>query len=287
MNYQIFNRLQLFLISIVILFNLVACKSTTVNLTDITTDISAENKEYGKETFYAYYIAKNSNLIIKTNTEKWGDLKCGECTYYEFDSCSSNEMDEVLFHNVMIIRNDDKAISWFLYNDNNFSSYILFDNLEIDAHKDEHDKTNYDVESKEENSELSSNYKWWEESSTLFTCEDENGTRNLHIFVVYESDGISISFSCSSYGDDWCMFTTNNNEVNYYEENGEKFYSYTGFVRDIYENGEVVASGIEPIDNINVIYNATTKAITVSSLNELMSGDSEYPVMCSGTYSPS
>ena len=80
------------------------------------------------------------------------------------------------------------------------------------------------------------------------------------------------------------MFTTQNTEVEYLEKNGEKLYSYTGSIYDVYEDGKVVASGIEPSDNINVIYNATTKTITVTSLLELMNGESPYPVMCSGTY---
>jgi len=132
-----------------------------------------------------------------------------------------------------------------------------------------------------------SSYQWWEESSTLFTCDDENGTRNLHVFVANTTDGISIAFSCSGDGYDWSMFTTHNTEVEYLEKNGEKLYSYTGSIYDVYENGKAVASGIEPSDNINVIYNATTKTITVTSLLELMNGESPYPVMCSGTYSPS
>ena len=98
---------------------------------------------------------------------------------------------------------------------------------------------------------------------------------------------VSIAFSCSRDGYDWSMFTPQNTEVEYLEKNGEKLYSYTGSIYDVYENGKVVASGIEPSDNINVIYNATTKTITVTSLLELMNGESPYPVMCSGTYSPS
>ncbi len=135
--------------------------------------------------------------------------------------------------------------------------------------------------------ENASSYKWWEESSTLFTCEDENGTRNLHVFVAYSTDGTSIAFSCSGDGYDWSMFTTYNTEVEYLEKNGEKLYSYTGSIYDVYEDGKVVASGIEPNDNINVIYNATAKTITVTSLLEVMNGESPYPVMCSGTYLPS
>ena len=138
-----------------------------------------------------------------------------------------------------------------------------------------------------ENSVNAPSYQWWEESSTLFSCDDENGTRNLHVFVANTTDGISIAFSCSGDGYDWSMFTTHNTEVEYLEKNGEKLYSYTGSIYDVYEDGKVVASGIEPSDNINVIYNATTKTITVTSLLELMNGESPYPVMCSGTYSPS
>lgn len=161
------------------------------------------------------------------------------------------------------------------------------DNKGQDFGENTNNEVNDTISGDNENSVNASSYQWWEESSTLFTCEDENGTRNLHVFVAYSTDGTSIAFSCSGDGYDWSMFTTYNTEVEYLEKNGEKLYSYTGSIYDVYEDGKVVASGIEPNDNINVIYNATTKTITVTSLLEVMNGESPYPVMCSGTYSPS
>ena len=70
-----------------------------------------------------------------------GKLKCGECSYYEFDSYSNNSNEKNLFHNVIIIHTVDKAISWFLYDDNNFSTYVFHDNLNIDEHSQKHVNT--------------------------------------------------------------------------------------------------------------------------------------------------
>ena len=52
-------------------------------------------------------------------------------------------------------------------------------------------------------------------TQTFERREDENGTRNLHVFVANTTDGISIAFSCSGDGYDWSMFTTQNTEVEY------------------------------------------------------------------------
>lgn len=259
-----------------LLFGVVGCI-----VADNATSNAEINMNYAKETFNVYYSIKGSDLIINKDTQEWGDLKCGECTYYEFDSYSANSTEKNLFHNVMIIRTSDKAISWFLYDDSGFSTYIMKDNLTIDAHAEKHN--NPDVSSFE-SLENASSYQWWNESSTLFTCIDENGSRNLHVFVTYTPNEILLTFSCSGNGYEWSMFTIHHNDAEYCEEYGEKLISYTGYVNDVYKNGIIYASGIEPNDTINVIYNTTTKTITVTSLLELINGETQYPVMCSGTY---
>ncbi len=132
-NYHIIVKLLTSVTTVVMLFCLVSCNSGNESV-----NISTKNKNYAKETFEAFYSIKDSDLIINNNTEKWGDLKCGECTYYEFDSYSANSTEKNLFHNVMIIRTSDKAMSWFLYDDNDFSTYMLKNNLDIDSHSENH-----------------------------------------------------------------------------------------------------------------------------------------------------
>lgn len=103
-----------------------------------TADYATQNKNYAQDTFYILYPRTSSDLVINKITEEWGYLKCGECTYYEFDSYSENSTEKNLFHNVMIIRTSDKAISWFLYSDDGFSTYRMKDNLDLDSHYEKH-----------------------------------------------------------------------------------------------------------------------------------------------------
>lgn len=253
-------------------------------------DNAIVNKNYAKETFEVYYAAKKSDLSINESTEKWGDLKCGECTYYEFDSYSANSQVKNLFHNVMIIHNTDKAMSWFLYDDSDFSTYILYDNLDIDEHSQKHeneDITNFSME--KENSDnlilaTSNDYNWSSLDGTLYFLNSENENRALSIDVIKNDDGTAtIEFWCCA-KTTWRILCSDSRDCKKIKENGKTLYTFSGYIYDIYENGEVISSGVEPIDKILISFDADKNEFVVASSKELAEGTSPYPIMCSGTY---
>ena len=280
-NHHIFVKWLALLTLCAILSGLVGCNSGSNSTNNAT-----KNKDYAKDTFNSYYSVKDSDLVINKDTEKWGELKCGECTYYEFDSYSANSSEKNLFHNVIIIRTSDKAMSWFLYDDN-FSTYILKNNLEIGDHGREHKTLHDETIGEKETSMSHLDYKWWEEYGTEYICNDDKDQRRIIITTYDNRDGSThLEFSCSE-RTSWTILNTESFSVTYTKENGNEFYSYTGYIYDTYKDGEIWASGVEPNDTICVIFSTADKSLTVTSLFELMNGESPYPVMCSGTYSPS
>lgn len=162
-NLIFIKKLRLFTITI-LLFTLTGCSFySSLNSN------AMKNKNYAKNTFFSYYSSKKSDLVINEDTEEWGDLKCGECTYYEFDSYSANSTDKNSFHNVMIIRSSNKAISWFIYDDYDFSTYIMSDNFDINSHAKNHKLANGNIQS----SVYNADYEWWEEN---VYASNENST---------------------------------------------------------------------------------------------------------------
>lgn len=175
-NHPISTRLLSLFTIIILLFGLAGCNSGSKS-----TDNATKNKDYANETFNIYYSVKDSDLVINKDTEKWGELKCGECTYYEFDSYSANSTEKNLFHNVMIIRTSNKAMSWFLYDDNGFSTYMLKDNLGIDSHSEKH--KNFDVLGGENDKEAVNVFDWY---SNKFFKDFETGN---FLYVRKNEDG--------------------------------------------------------------------------------------------------
>lgn len=191
-NHPISTRILSLFTIIILLFGLVGCNSGSNS-----TDNATKNKDYAKDTFNSYYSVKDSDLVINKDTEKWGELKCGECTYYEFDSYSANSTEKNLFHNVMIIRTSDKAMSWFLYDDNDFSTYMLKNNLDIDSHSEKHN--NLDVSSGENNTDstVDNNDNTSQETDT--TKNNADSTENVD-FNVNVDERILVSGTIMSTG---------------------------------------------------------------------------------------
>lgn len=281
----VLKKLAVLLITVIVLIVTAGCYMPEMSVDDsdgsATTNEKSDafiNKEYGKDTFYILYNRNSSDLVINEDTEKWGFLKCGECTYYEFDSYSANSTTEKhLFHNVMIIRTSDKAMSWFIYNDKDFSTYRMKDNFGIDEHSEKHNSNNLykgiDVDS-------------WHLLNWAFYSLDENidiGT-DRGIGIKTNEDYDSITFCAVTENETWDICTVDISNCENQEMDGEMFYVFTGEMRGEYEDGKYVAGGIEVSDRILFMFNESRNVLTVISLLELQSGDTDYPIMCSGTY---
>lgn len=114
------------------------------------------------------------------------------------------------------------------------------------------------------------NNEWWESSGTSFVCNDDKN-KTIEIQVDENRDGtFHLSFFLNVYGGSSCILDSSSDEVTISEENGTTLFSYTG--TDIYN------------DKINIIYSSKDKTLTVTSINELSGGTSNYDLPCSGTY---
>lgn len=275
-------------VTITILFMFGNCDSAKPN-----TDIAILNRDYARETFYAFYTAKKSDLAINVFTDEWGYLSCGECTYYEFDSYSTSSNNKSLFHNIMVIRTSDNAISWFIYDDSDFSTYMMKENLDIDAHSKKHQTSPSNSDT------FSVDYAWWEdygrniiheEDGMIYTewitvfksNSSEYKARYILLSAVENRDGsYSLTFSCSG-KKFWNILRIQSFEGVLDKES--QLFSYTGKIYDEYRNGEIYSSGADATDTINIIFNPAKEELVVTSLLEL-SGYNGYPTLCSGTYS--
>ncbi|MBE6784482.1 MAG: hypothetical protein E7536_10800 [Ruminococcaceae bacterium] len=256
------------------------------------------NKEYAKETFY---LLRGKDLEINADTEETGYLKCGSCTYYNFDSYAIGSTEKNLFHNAVIICTETKALTWFMYDDNEFSTYIIKDNLALDQHSEPHSITTDEANKDSPQGTYSQDYKWWKDCGISHTQEingqqydewtvkfksinTDYGNRYIHLETYENRDGSShLTFSCQEKAT-WIVLITESFDVNYTESNGDTLFSYNGYIYDVYENGKILTSNTDPTDTINIIYNANNQTLTVTSKLELINGNTSYPVMCSGSY---
>lgn len=98
---------------------LTACNGGDI---EVKNDIAKENAEYARETFD---VLKGNDFEIDNSTEEWGYMKCGECTYYDFDSSPIGGT--AIVHNSIVIHTEDKKMSWWMRDDDGFSMYVLKD----------------------------------------------------------------------------------------------------------------------------------------------------------------
>lgn len=118
--------------------------------------------------------------------------------------------------------------------------------------------------------EKSDNNEWWKVSGTSFVCNDDKN-KTIEVQIDENRDGTChLSFFLNVYGGSSCILDSSSDEVTISEENGTTLFSYTG--TDIYN------------DKINIIYSSKDKTLTVTSINELSGGTTNYDLPCSGTY---
>ena len=290
---------------LLIIFLLPGCFKDTdsdnsVNNNDFTTGFNDvnNNKEYAKETFY---LLRGKDLEINADTEETGYLKCGSCTYYNFDSYAIGSTEKNLFHNAIIICTENKALTWFMYDDNEFSTYIIKDNLALDQHSEPHSITTDEANKDSPQGTYSQDYEWWKDCGISHTQEingqqyeewvvnfksinTDYGNRYIRLETYENRDGSShLTFSCRD-KTNWVVLNAESFEVNYTEAEGDTFFLYNGYIYDVYENGEILTSNTDPTDKIGIMYNIDNKTLVVTSILELANGNTPYPVMCSETY---
>ena len=88
--------------------------------------------------------------------------------------------------------------------------------------------------------------------------------------TLAEYSTFHLSFFLNVYGGSSCILDSSSDEATLSEEDGSSLFSYTG--TDIYN------------DKINIIYSSEDKTLTVTSINELSGGTTNYDLPCSGTY---
>lgn len=293
-NHPISTRLLSLFTIIILLFGLVGCNSNDgsnkkpdVNKAidyaknylqeDLVGNLIGVELEYGKavketinsnEYKVGFYVTEHNTLIKKDKEPKYVELYV-----------TSEKI--LLGYNIKSLY--EYMVEAYDYS-MKYTTVIYWDGTYEDIESSETTKPNNSDNTDNTTIQNTDEYNWAKLDGALYMLDSENESRALNIGAVKNDDGtINLEFWCCT-EITWRIFSIDSSAYEKIEKDGDTLYSFVGEIYDVYENGQVIASGIEPNDKVTIVFNANKNEFTVTSLLELMDGSSPYPIMCSGMY---